>query len=421
VREKSLLRPSNSLSRVDSTQYGTLLLDVIDLQLEADGSISEIIKLLDELLTDVRVKQDNADIAYGILSKECTEKDKEYRGVIDEAKTAIEIANGQLVNLKERKTDLEREIDLEEGNEKRNKKAKVDAENARKAANDLYLAREQAHEESVDASNEAIEILKGIKEEVKVAPAAIETASSFNFIQIQKASVVLMDLKEKVERISTGASDFAPYLKVLIEIAASQDRFSKQGTVAEIEGLLIKLRGDIQNALDQLNKQEETEVENHKTFLDLNKTELDGIQERLKQHYGDLKQVREDIQTQEGIVEKKEKVKKDYEDLLSALTKKCEEEAEKYRRETIERNGEINTLKEVKDIFLEPEVNLPSVKDRSSDQKKADEAVAGPGGEPAPKQEYYESGEEYYEPDEEYYETDEEYYKTDEENLFPWQ
>lgn len=361
VREKSLLRPAGSVRGVDSTQYGALLLDVIDLQLEAKDSVSEIIGVLDELLVDVKTQQNNADRQNEIDTKECSDKDNEYTQIIEEAKTAISDAQSKLDRLRPEKIRLENEIDTEEGNKKKNREDRENAIQARKDAHELFVSRKGEHEASVDACNEALDILKNLKSEDEVAPAAIQTASSFNFIQIQKASVVLMDLKEKIERMNTDTSAYTPYLKVLLEIAASQDRFSNQETVGEINRLLVELRDDIEESLRQLEQAEADEVASHNTYLDANQTEFNNIEDRLKELYSTHKQVVEDIKTQEGIVEAKSEVKRVHEALLEALRQKCEAQAKKYRDETDERTEEIDIINQVKELFLNPEETLPSV------------------------------------------------------------
>lgn len=176
--------------------------------------------------------------------------------------------------------------------------------------------------------------------------------------------------------MNTDTSAYAPYLKILLEIAASQDNFSNQQTVAELNRLLVELRDDIKESLRLLTEAEDIEVINHGTFLTTNQKEFDEIEDRLKNLYEELSTVRADIVTQQGIFDKNTATKEEYESILTTHQQKCKELYAKYVRETGERLEEDRVINEVKDLFKESDENLPSVEDDLNVKQGRGEAVA---------------------------------------------
>jgi len=280
------------LRRVDSTQYGALLLDVIALQLETSGAIGDILSVLDEILDDVNDKQVEADDLNAKTVADCNEKEDKYTKIIHDAEFAIAQAEDYLGFLESEKRRLESEIDRVEAAMNKNRADKASAIQERESAHELYLSRLQEHEESIAACDEAIELLEQLK-----------NTSAPTMIQVRKTSTTLMNLREKIQKMDGITSTYTPFLKVLLEIAASQENFSNQETVNQVNSLLNELKSDLEDSKEALIEEEEAAQEAHDAYV----TELDTIYaaltEELAQLYTDLANVVNEIGVQHNIID----------------------------------------------------------------------------------------------------------------------
>jgi DNA repair exonuclease SbcCD ATPase subunit len=332
----------NVLRRVDSTQYGELLLDVIALQLETSDAIGDIVNVLDDIVDDLVNKQEEADEENKRTVADCNEKDAKYSEIISQANQAINDANSSLVTLRSEKIRLEGEIDRVEGEIRKNRKDRADAVAEREAENALYLERLAEHDESIEATKEAIELLNQLKK---------SPAGASNLVQIRKTSTTLMNLREKIQKMDAITSTYTPFLKVLLEIAASQDNFDKEETINKIGDLLNELKGDLEKSRDSLIRDEENAQAAHDEYvatLDVNYDDLVAEEQQLR---SELSANIAEIARQERIVSENKTLVDETQKILDSHRAVCKLKIEIYEQETKERNEELDLVDEVKQIF----------------------------------------------------------------------
>lgn len=329
------------LRRVDSTQYGELLLDVIALQLENPDAVGDILSVLDEILVDLSNKQSDADIKNEVDVAYCNDKQGEYNQIISDAQLAIDSANVLLAKLENEKSRLEGEIDRVEAAIAKNLADKDSAITKREADHKLYESRLAEHDESIEACDEAVELLKQLK-----------NTSSPSLIQVRKTSTTLMNLREKIQKMDTITSNYTPFLKVLLEIAASQDNFANQETVNQVNELLADLRADLVQSKADLNDEEDKAQKAHEEYISQLDLAYSSLQVELADLHTNLIGVVSEIRVQKQIVEDKTTLVTTTKASLEALITICEEQAARYATETTERNEEADIVDEVKEIFV---------------------------------------------------------------------
>lgn len=329
------------LRRVDSTQYGELLLDVIALQLETTDAVGDILGVLDEILADLSSKQSSADEENEDNVEYCNNKGDEYNEIIYQAELDISVANSLIQEFEAEKLRLENEIDRVEAAMEKNRNDKESAINQRAADNATYLGRLAEHEESIDACVEAIELLE-----------QLSNTSSPSLIQVRKTSTTLMNLREKIQKMSSITSTYTPFLKVLLEIAASQENFSNQDTVNQVNQLLSDLKSDLEHSkIDLVDEEDKAQIAHDEYII-----QLDGIyaslELELNELYLNLSAAIENLRIQRNIVDEATTLLNNTRASLDALIILCKEQADRYARETEERNEEVEVVDEVKQIFV---------------------------------------------------------------------
>jgi len=336
------------LRRIDSTQYGELLLDVIALQLETTDAIGDIMNVLDEILEDIQNQQEEADKLNEETVADCNDKDAKYSKTISDANKAIVDATNLLGLLETEKARLEAELDRVDGEKNKNRRDKDDAIFQRQDENRLYLERLAEHDESIEACKEAIELLEQLKNN-----------SAPSLIQIRKTSTTLMNLREKIQKMDTITSTYTPFLKVLLEIAASQENFANQDTVNQVAVLLNELQTDLENSRAKLNADEESAQQAHDAYVNTLDLNYEALLEKERKLKAELSSAVSEIAVQKGIVSYNTQLVVDTQAILDSLRAVCKEKADKYATETQERNEEIEVVDEVKQIFagMESEMN----------------------------------------------------------------
>jgi hypothetical protein len=85
-----------ALSQIDTTFYGKLLLDTIDLQLTTGGAIEDIIQLLDEIVEELNFAQEEANEKNATDSRHCQTQGTIYTNEVATANNKINAAHVQI-------------------------------------------------------------------------------------------------------------------------------------------------------------------------------------------------------------------------------------------------------------------------------------------------------------------------------------
>lgn len=314
----ALPRGAEVLVELDKTPMGSALLSTVHLQLETETPVDDILSLLQEIADDLAAQQTSADNTYRDAMTLCKEMTEFYEGQIEEAKNEIQT---QQANLDRDRPELERVKDLITKNEGilRDQEAeKESAANKRKEDNELFKQRDAEFTDSVEACEEAIEIVRELKYENK------------DTIALQLGSIKT--------RISKSMNDlqsslYGPSIKALVQVAAKADPV----TVDSIISLIDALRADLEKAQIEDQDAEKRAQEAWEKFdSDLAKA-IEGTKQTLDGLRKDKTDLENAIKDAEEALANAKTKKANNEGLLKTLTESCNEKTRVYEKETEER------------------------------------------------------------------------------------
>jgi chromosome segregation ATPase len=311
-------RGAEVLVELDQTPMGSALLSTIHLQLETETPVDDIVSLLQEVADDLKNQQDDDDRIYGDAMKNCDEMTKFYNGQIDEAKNEI---SAEEANLARDRPALERvkgEITTNEQTLDRQENERKSAAKKREDDHQLFEERDAEFEDSVEACDEAVDILREIKYETK--------------------ETVALQLSNIKSRISKSMNDmqsslYGPSIMALVQVAARGDDV----TVQTIISLIKTLRDDLVIARTEDTDSEKQAQEAWQEFDDDIAEAIQRTKDTLDRLGKEKSDLEKAIKDAEAALSNANEKKINNEGLLDTLTKSCNEKTKKYNKDLDER------------------------------------------------------------------------------------
>ena len=343
-----------ALAQIDSTFYGKLLLDTIDLQLTTSGAIQDIVDLLNEIIAELEFAQGEADAKNKTDQAHCDNQTAKHEGNIAEATRKINTAQSSLDDVLY--PHLAQLIDVIANTEAAivtNKADTAKAIDERAADAATFAERDAEHTEAVAACEEGAELINQLYNQPEGGA-----------VLLQSASKTFKTIEKKFSNLRMGSA-YTPMIKALIQLASSQDNLSDQSIVTKIIDLINELKADLESSQGDLQYEEAAAIDAHLNYLDKMANELAALETKLANKQAEKAATEGEIATQEGIVATQTDYRANQQNLLDLLTQDCADKSFKYLDESAQRAEEIDLCGEVRVIFENLEEDMTQyLKDR---------------------------------------------------------
>ena len=284
------------------------------------GSMSAVIKLLDDLKSEVQNEQTSHDAVASQQQASC-QQELDFRAKeISDADDALTSANSQLTScqdsLTRAQTDLSNNLLTQQ--DLTDQKSQLVAYRADEES--AYLERVQDHNNAVDAVDVALDLLDEI------------FSGEESFVQLSTLSGKM--LKHAIKLRAT--KHYAPVVSVFAQMAAKKV-LADSASLEKVRQLLQNLRTNIETSLSDYQSQESTSVDVYNqriSDMDASLTELASTETSLREQIESLENC---VASQTAIVSSATSKSERNSDLLTQAQSMCDNFVQEYNDNTSKR------------------------------------------------------------------------------------
>lgn len=311
-----------SLILIDSTDYGKRLLDTIQIELQSQGNVDNILKILNELKDDLINQQNIANGLHDEKVQECTVTIEDYTQTInslalriEELEKSIPEISSKLDIVKSKLSTKEKEIsELNEELESYDSDYKQDKED--------YEKRVKDHRDALQAVDAALEYLEGLK-----------------------GSQAGEGRPETSEKIAGEEAAEAYNSANLIQLGADQ------ATIDKLISKLTSIKGNLSASIDDENTRHEQAESDYNTTrgkIVVTLSDLTSAKDNLIIEKGALET---ELNIAEQELASKKIQKSQTEDLKAKKEKECEDAEITYNNNKKKRSEEVSTVDAIVEIL----------------------------------------------------------------------
>eukprot|EP00929_Paragymnodinium_shiwhaense_P001116 TRINITY_DN101337_c0_g1_i1.p1 TRINITY_DN101337_c0_g1~~TRINITY_DN101337_c0_g1_i1.p1 ORF type:complete len:717 (+),score=265.95 TRINITY_DN101337_c0_g1_i1:62-2212(+) len=352
-----------------------------------DGPVDKVVKLLDELKSNIAADGENEQKIYDKYACWCEETTKRKADTITEARDSIRALGQSILSLKGKAATLKAEIDKLLVDIKANEEAQAEATSIRQKENEAWQAETAEMKQALGALEKAITVLKG------ATGAALLQQNRESEEVAHEAARRLEAVLDAVPVVSQRVAKL-PAKLALLKNAASALAGGKRSQYAPqsgtIQGILSDMYATFGSDLQSKTSEEASANRKFEDFMNTKQEELETMQASVKKKTAEKAEA--EVMLSEAIqsyddTERQMKADIEFFDITKeACGNKAEEwgerkELRKLELEGIEKALEILTSDEAKALFdsaIKPGVATPAllqVNSAGSPQRKAFEAL----------------------------------------------
>ncbi|CAG9315535.1 unnamed protein product [Blepharisma stoltei] len=231
----------STLSELDSTPYGNLLLNTIDLQLSASKSLSSSEDLLSQIESMLTSYLKTSKSLYSKHDEMCKRHYDSYLAIIDKAQANIENSQKRINVIIPLLGDAATYVPEKEQEVEQAKRwsetawEEVDKEKIR------FAEREHSYEISIEGCDKALGLIE-----------TLQSNPSFTLGESSKIASSLLQVSKSFDENSK--EELSPLIKVLIELSVTHENISNPNNLEKISELLKDLKKDFEDSM-ALNKE----------------------------------------------------------------------------------------------------------------------------------------------------------------------
>jgi hypothetical protein len=329
------------LQKIDSHHYGRFFLDVIALQMQTGGGVDQVIEAVDEIIEDLEAAQTEADEKNRTDQEYCDSEISRLEKAIHDAQESIDFNNDQIDNvLIPRRESLIEKRDQLEADMETNRDNRAAAIEQREADHELYLTRDTEHSDSIDSCEEALVLIKELKNQPEGSTSLLQTKS------VNKAM-------ETISRRYTalhGRNRYTTMLEMLVELTQN---FADQDTLDEIIRLVEELLTDLGTSQKSATEDETSAQQAHEEYIAALDASYESLQGQHDETSNDIVATDAEISDRRDIVQRETANREQYESDLAAQHSWCDQASYTYLDESDKRSSELETTASVKQIFVD--------------------------------------------------------------------
>jgi chromosome segregation ATPase len=330
------------LQKIDSHHYGRFFLDVIALQMQTEGGVDQVIEAVDEIIQDLERAQDEADDKNRTDQEYCDSEISRLEKAIEDAQASIDFNNDQIDNvLVPRRESLVEKRDQIEADMESNRDNRAAAIEQREADHELYLTRDTEHSDSIDSCEEALELIKQLKNQPEGSATLMQTRS------VNKA---LETIAHHFASLHGAKNKYTAMLEMLVELTQN---FADQDTLDEIIRLIQELLDDLAVSQEDASEEESDAQQAHDEYVAALDSSYESLQGEHDATSNDIVATDSEISERRDTVQRETANLAQFESDLAAQHNWCDQASFTYLDESAERSSELETTASVKQIFVD--------------------------------------------------------------------
>lgn len=296
------------------------VLSEIKTKIQSGGAMNAVIKLLDDITSEVQNEQTNHDAVAAQEQAQCQSEVDFRNKEISDATDALNSANSQLTSCQASLTRAQNDLsnNVLSQQDLNDQKAQIDL--IRSQDNALYLERVQDHQDAVQAIDVALELLDEI------------FSGEESFVQLSTLSAKM--LKHSIKLRATR--HYSPVVSVFAQIAAKKV-LADSASLEKVRDLLQSLRTNVEDSLADYQSQETTSKETYESRvgdIQTSLADLADIEASLRDQITTLENC---VASQSAISSTASSKLKRNSDLLEQATNMCSNFVAEYNDNTAKR------------------------------------------------------------------------------------
>ena len=339
VKSSFQLSMENQIHAMKKTGWGKVAAGLMELQIKTGGPMSELVTAFKNLIRDLNFKLNSEHQEYRWAKAEHFEFVKEWEEKLTDAKFRFAVAKNHLKNtLYPERARLQKLIDIDVALVKKTQADLAQASSDRKAAQGQYEKNCAESDSTLDAVQECIRLLRGLK----------RGGASFAEISRTQAHV------RKFARQLQTSTAWGHLAKALVDLAQN---FANKGAVNKVLKLFTSLESNLGSSREDMDAQNANEITIFKEFVAVCTGTINKAEARLAGNRAELAVVQASIDHQEEL---RDTAKTDRD--LAAKTLKEEDErwtaaVQSYEDYIQELKEELNAIDRVLDVFAKADVD----------------------------------------------------------------
>jgi chromosome segregation ATPase len=330
------------LQQIDSHHYGRFFLDVIALQMQTEGGVDQVIEAVDEIIEDLEKAQDEADEKNRTDQEYCDSEISRLEKAIKDAQDSIDFNNDQIDSvLVPRRESLIEKRDQLEADMEANRENRAAAIEQREADHELYLTRDTEHDDSIESCEEALELIKQLKNQPEGSATMMQTRS------VNKA---METIAHHFTALHGAKNKYSAMLEMLVQLTQN---FADQDTLDEIIRLVEELLADLGVSQEDAAEDESEAQAAHDEYIAALDASYESLQSEHDETSNDIVATDSEISERRDTVERETANRGQFEDDLAAQHSWCDQASFTYLDESDERSSELETTASIRQIFVD--------------------------------------------------------------------
>ncbi|CAD8095879.1 unnamed protein product [Paramecium sonneborni] len=266
----SKISHAKKLEELHSSKLGKTILNLVMLHSQVQGPISELIEAIEELIVDINTNIDEVEYKFQVRTNEhnsyVAQVGQQLQDAEQDIARMIDVIDNLLIPRRDQiRNKIESLVEYDEFN--------------RKNVDETTLLREQEHEAYIKQIEEDNDALDAVDDAINL----VSSLSNPSLLQIKNIKFTLKRLSSKQwNRVHQG-----PMVQALIQIALNQN-FSDQGILKQIVEALNEFRNQVVEAMNDLTKQEQINIQEFEDRLEQLDDEHREFQRQINQAQVDL-------------------------------------------------------------------------------------------------------------------------------------
>lgn len=293
----------------------------VQMKLKSGAPLDSILKLIDDLKTDVSEEQTRHDKVYNDQMLECQDEYKFRSQQVDDSSTALEKAIRERNSCND--TRIKDLVDYEM-NQKGQKETQENLFILEEQINKLleeFKTKEEDHNQALNALKSCLDILGQL---------FVENTENTAFSQLAKSTNELLLTSAKIY----STKHYASLLSIMAQISSQREILSDSSALEKIQELLTHLKENVLNSFQEYQdeeKQMETQLNDRKALLQEFQASL---QENEKKIMKDIDDMDSCLSVENSIISTASDKKERNEGLLDSAKSMCDNFENEYKQAT---------------------------------------------------------------------------------------